>query len=88
MYTPKGGSPTTITAVVTRDAPRAFGPSANSQLAYPLLIQVRKADVATVTCRADTVAIKRRSGDATATTYYVTEIVSQSGAMWSLAVSA
>lgn len=86
-YTPDGGDATSVSAIVYREPIESRGPDGNVRLEYALSIALSKADVATVTTGADTVALKKRSNSASDTTFRVTSIVEQSGGMWLLGLN-
>lgn len=61
------------------------GPGLEGALAaYPVSVLVSAADVPVVTVNGDTVGVKRRAGDAAATTLRVGKIADQSGGCWLL----
>lgn len=82
-YTPKGASISSISAVVHRDPLGVEGPDGQT-IQYPIQIEVAQADVTTLTIGADAVALKKRLGDSSNTSYTVSVLLSQDGAMWHL----
>lgn len=82
--TPSGGSASTVTRRVIRDPLQPVGPTAETMNDYPITVWVYQADLPTVTIGADTIAVGRRKGDSTLTTYTVKEILDQTGGQWHL----
>lgn len=85
-YTPSGGSATSITAIVRREALQSFPEDRSSRVEYGLNVWVSSDDVPTVVVQGDTVAIEKRRGSGETDTFKVKAILSQTGGMWKLSL--
>lgn len=86
LYTPSGGSETTIKAIIYRDGYLVEGEGNVEQLVHDIVIVVAKTEITTVTTGADIVKIKRRSTDSATTELKIQQILSEIGGMWTLIV--
>ncbi len=87
IYTPLGSDPIATTVDVDREPLGTQGPD-GLRVEYKLSIKVRRNVVDTVTIGADTVALKKRKGDASNTTYTVTHLADpDDGSCWILGLN-
>lgn len=86
-YTPKGSSAQTVTAIIERRTLENAGPISDSAYQYQVSAWIPKNDVSSVTVGGDTIACKKRNGDAANTTYTVRAILNQTGDVWHLALT-
>jgi hypothetical protein len=97
-YTPSGGSPVTIPAIITRPTGDVVSPGGQSSPANTLTIEIANDatdGVTSVKERFDTVSFKRNLDDADVTSFRVEKILVQDngieagdGGMWKLQVKA
>jgi glycosyltransferase A (GT-A) superfamily protein (DUF2064 family) len=88
-YSPAGDSPRRVLALVERGVLQRRGSDGQTRPQYELAIRVARADIPQPTLRGDTVALRKRLGDAADTTLTVAAILEmgQSGGFWRLGLT-
>lgn len=85
-YTPKGLAGVALTVVVNRDPLGGTGTDHGARQEYEFEVLVSRGDRATVNVGGDTIAFKKRLGDAANTTFAVAAVLGQDGGAWRLGV--
>lgn len=86
-YTPSGGSPVSLTAIVNRGVLETLNPGDLERLEYSIAVFISQDDLAAVNINGDTCTLKRRTDSATAKAINVVDIISQDGGVWLLGLS-
>lgn len=81
-YTPATGTASTIRAIIIREQAQAVGSMGDVAYRYSVTAWVRKADIATLTVRKDTIAYKVNSWDASTVTRVIEECIQQTADMY------
>jgi len=80
-YTPKGGSLTTIQAVINRNPLGTRGADGGRVLLYKFEATVQRSDVTALNLGGDTLTFKKRLTDAAAVAMVIEQILGQEGGM-------
>uniref|UniRef100_A0A6M3IJQ9 Uncharacterized protein n=1 Tax=viral metagenome TaxID=1070528 RepID=A0A6M3IJQ9_9ZZZZ len=76
-----------IQAIVYREPKQQRGPSEIQRVEYPIEIDISQSDKAVIVPNGDTVALRKRVGDSSNTTFRVAEILNSDGGMWRLGLN-